>query len=64
MTPEDILHKRFKTTFTGGYKQQDVDDFMDEMVVEFQKLHQHNQELSKRLSYYLRYFGHKPPNCC
>lgn len=64
MKPEDILRKKFKTAFTGGYKQQDVDDFMDEMAVEFQKLYQQNQKLSEKLDYYERYFGHKAPNCC
>ncbi|MBT5431875.1 MAG: DivIVA domain-containing protein, partial [Micrococcales bacterium] len=39
MSPEDILSKRFLTTkFREGYDQDEVDDFLDEVVVEFRRV--------------------------
>ena len=34
LTPEEILSKRFQTTkFRDGYDQDEVDDFLDEVVL-------------------------------
>jgi DivIVA domain-containing protein len=44
LTPEDVVNKRFQPTkFREGYDQDEVDDFLDEVVVELRRL---NQELS------------------
>ena len=33
LTPDDVVHKRFETTrFRDGYDQDEVDDFLDEVV--------------------------------
>lgn len=51
LTPEDVVNKRFQPTkFREGYDQDEVDDFLDEIVVELRRLHQENDELRKQLS--------------
>ncbi|MBF4624475.1 DivIVA domain-containing protein [Clavibacter sp. VKM Ac-2872] len=51
LTPEDVVNKRFQPTkFREGYDQDEVDDFLDEVVVELRRLHQENDELRQRLS--------------
>ncbi|WP_022899239.1 DivIVA domain-containing protein [Humibacter albus] len=51
LTPEDVVNKRFQPTkFREGYDQDEVDDFLDEVVVELRRLNQENEELKQRLS--------------
>ena len=51
LTPEDVVNKRFQSTkFREGYDQDEVDDFLDEVVVELRRLTQDNEELRARLS--------------
>ena len=51
LTPEDVVNKRFQPTkFREGYDQDEVDDFLDEIVVELRRLHQENDELRKQLT--------------
>lgn len=51
LTPEDVVNKRFESTkFREGYDQDDVDDFLDEVVVELRRLNQENEELRQRLT--------------
>ena len=39
LTPNDVLNKQFQTTkFRDGYDQDEVDDFLDEVLAEFQRL--------------------------
>lgn len=46
LTPEEILSKRFQTTkFRDGYDQDEVDDFLDEVVVEMRRLVAENADL-------------------
>ena len=50
LTPEDVINKRFQPTkFREGYDQDEVDDFLDEIVVELRRLNQENAELRERL---------------
>ena len=50
LTPEDVVNKRFnQTKFREGYDQDEVDDFLDEVVVELRRLNQENEELRQRL---------------
>lgn len=50
LTPEDVVNKRFQPTkFREGYDQDEVDDFLDEVVVELRRLAQENEELRQRL---------------
>ncbi|MDJ0313239.1 DivIVA domain-containing protein [Arthrobacter sp. H35-D1] len=51
LTPEDVVNKRFQPTkFREGYDQDEVDDFLDEIVVELRRLHQENEDLRKQLA--------------
>jgi DivIVA domain-containing protein len=46
LTPEEILSKRFQTTkFRDGYDQDEVDDFLDEVVLEVRRLIAENADL-------------------
>lgn len=50
LTPEDIVNKRFQSTkFREGYDQDEVDDFLDEVVVEMRRLVEENQGLRNEL---------------
>jgi DivIVA domain-containing protein len=50
LTPEDVVNKRFQPTkFREGYDQDEVDDFLDEVVVELRRLNQENEELKQRV---------------
>src|ERR1700712_4529147 len=50
LTPEDVVNKRFQPTkFREGYDQDEVDDFLDEVVVELRRLNQENEELRQRM---------------
>jgi DivIVA domain-containing protein len=49
LTPEDVVNKRFQQTkFREGYDQDEVDDFLDEIVVELRRLNQEIDDLRKR----------------
>ena len=51
LTPEDVVNKRFQATkFREGYDQDEVDDFLDEVVVELRRLNGENEELRQRLA--------------
>jgi DivIVA domain-containing protein len=51
LTPEDVVNKRFQPTkFREGYDQDEVDDFLDEVVVELRRLTQENEELKQKVS--------------
>jgi DivIVA domain-containing protein len=50
LTPEDVVNKRFQPTkFREGYDQDEVDDFLDEIVVELRRLGHENEDLRQRL---------------
>ena len=50
LTPEDVLNKNFTATqFRRGYDEQEVDDFLDEVVVELRRLLGENAELRRQL---------------
>lgn len=45
LTPLDIHHKEFKTARFGGYNEEEVDSFLDQVADEFERLHQEGNEL-------------------
>jgi DivIVA domain-containing protein len=48
--PEDVLNKNFTATqFRRGYDEQEVDDFLDEIVVELRRLTSDNDDLRVQL---------------
>lgn len=51
LTPEDVVQKRFQQTkFREGYDQDEVDDFLDEVVVELRRLIQEKDEVQQKLT--------------
>jgi DivIVA domain-containing protein len=51
LTPEDVVNKRFQATkFREGYDQDEVDDFLDEVVNELRRLNEENDELRTKLT--------------
>ncbi len=51
LTHTDVLNKQFQTTkFRDGYDQDEVDDFLDEVLVEFQRLTAENETLRAQLA--------------
>lgn len=50
LLPEDVVNKRFQQTkFREGYDQDEVDDFLDEIVVELRRLSAENDDLRSKL---------------
>ena len=50
LTPEDVVNKRFQPTkVREGYDQDEVDDFLDEIVLEMRRMSQENEDLRQRL---------------
>jgi DivIVA domain-containing protein len=50
LTPEDVVNKRFQATkFREGYDQDEVDDFLDEVVTELRRLNEENDDLRSKL---------------
>ena len=51
LTPEDVIGKTFlPTRFQEGYNQDEVDDFLDEVVATLRGLQQENDELRAKLA--------------
>ncbi|MGG7463097.1 MULTISPECIES: DivIVA domain-containing protein [unclassified Plantibacter] len=51
LTPEDVVQKRFQQTkFREGYDQDEVDDFLDEVVVELRRLIQEKEDVQQKLT--------------
>ncbi|WP_369053515.1 DivIVA domain-containing protein [Kineococcus terrestris] len=50
LSPEDVVNKRFNPTrVREGYAQDEVDDFLDEVVAELRRLNAENEELRAQL---------------
>ncbi len=50
LTPDDVVNKRFQATkFREGYDQDEVDDFLDEVVNELRRLNEDNEDLRNKL---------------
>ena len=49
LTPMDIHNKEFKKAFKG-YKEEEVDEFLDKVVADFEKLYRENIELKDKLA--------------
>jgi DivIVA domain-containing protein len=51
LTPEQVVEKRFQATkFREGYDQDEVDDFLDEVVNELRRLNAENDDLRGKLT--------------
>ncbi|MDD5749065.1 MAG: DivIVA domain-containing protein [Actinomycetota bacterium] len=49
LTPLDIHHKEFKTARFGGYNEEEVDSFLDQVADDLEKLIQENSELKQKI---------------
>lgn len=49
LTPMEIHNKEFKKVMRG-YKEEEVDEFLDKVVADFEKLYRENSELKDKLS--------------
>ena len=49
ITPMDIHHKEFRNARIGGYNEEDVDSFLDQVSDELAKLIEKNQGLEKQI---------------
>lgn len=45
LTPLDIENKKFQRKMMNGYNVDEVDDFLDEITVDYEKLYKENTEL-------------------
>ena len=51
LNPEEVVNKRFSPTkFRQGYDEEEVDEFLDEVVAELRRLNSENDELRAKLS--------------
>lgn len=51
LTPEVVVNKKFQVTkFREGYDQDEVDDFLDEIVEELRRLNQENDDLRRQVA--------------
>ena len=53
ITPLDIENKKFAKQMVNGYNVDEVDEFLDEVMVDYEKLYKENREL-KAENYKLR----------
>lgn len=49
MNAKEILNKQFEKSTFGGYKMDEVDDFLKEVAAEFAELQKNNSELERKL---------------
>ena len=50
ITPLDIENKKFSKQMMNGYNVDEVDDFLDDLTVDYEKLYKENNELKTKLS--------------
>ena len=47
ITPLDIENKKFYKQMVNGYNVEEVDEFLDELMIDYEKLYKENIELKK-----------------
>lgn len=50
ITPLDLTNKEFKKTVFGGYKEDDVKEFFDRVIEDYEKLYKENIELKDKIN--------------
>ena len=63
ITPLDIENKRFSKQMMNGYNVEEVDDFLDELTVEYGKNYKEANNTSKYFSYGTNYCR-RSKKCC
>ena len=60
LTPDDVVTKQFQhVRFKEGFDPDEVDDFLDEIVVEWRKTIAENDELKAKLEEIIRAYREK-----
>ena len=49
LTPLDIENKKFQRQMMNGYNVEEVDDFLDEITVDYEKIYKENTELRSEM---------------
>ena len=49
LTPLDIENKKFSKQMMNGYNVAEVDDFLDELTADYEKLYKENADLKEKL---------------
>lgn len=49
LTPMDIRNKEFKKAFRG-YKEDEVDEFLDKVIADYERIYRENGELKERIA--------------
>ncbi len=49
LTPLDIENKKFSKQMMNGYSVAEVDDFLDELTIDYEKIYKENSELKEKL---------------
>ena len=49
LTPLDIENKKFSKQMMNGYSVSEVDDFLDELTADYEKLYKENSDLKEKL---------------
>ena len=49
LTPLDIENKKFSKQMMNGYSVEEVDDFLDELTADYEKLYRENSDLKDKL---------------
>lgn len=49
LTPLDIENKKFSKQMMNGYSVAEVDDFLDELTVDYEKIYKENADLKEKL---------------
>lgn len=49
LTPLDIENKRFSKQMMNGYNVGEVDDFLDELTIDYEKLYKENADMKEKL---------------
>ncbi len=49
MTPDSIINKHFDKATMGGYRQDDVDEFLEQVAMQFKALQSENAELERKM---------------
>jgi len=49
LTPLDVENKRFSKKYLNGYNVEEVDEFLDELTVDYEKIYKENAELKDKI---------------
>ena len=57
ITPLDIENKKFSKQMMNGYSVEEVDDFLDQITADYEKIYKDNAEMKKKGRWIRKKFG-------